>query len=98
MAFPRRTARASYRPVISLDRFCFASRCRARRFRSGRPGFGSGRSFPRKYELAMEAYRRADKLSHHSCAQCYLKISEVERTAGEFDAALDDTKKALKAA
>ncbi len=52
----------------------------------------------RKYELAMEAYRRADKLSHHSCAQCYLKISEVERTAGEFDAALDDTKKALKAA
>ena len=52
----------------------------------------------RKYELALEAYRKADKLSHHSCAQCYLKMSNIERRAGDFSSALDDTKRAIKAA
>jgi len=52
----------------------------------------------RKYELALDAYRKADKLSHHSCAQCYLKISVVERTMGDFSSALDDTKRAIKVA
>lgn len=51
-----------------------------------------------KYDLAFEAYLKADKLSHHTCAQCYLKISNIERRAGEFSAALGDTKRAIKAA
>ena len=52
----------------------------------------------RKYELAFEAYLKADKLSHHTCAQCYLKMSNIERRAGDFSAALGDTKRAIKAA
>lgn len=51
-----------------------------------------------KYELALEAYLKADKLSHHTCAQCYLKISNIERREGDFSAALGDTKRAVKAA
>jgi thiol-disulfide isomerase/thioredoxin len=51
-----------------------------------------------KYELALEAYHKADKAAHHTCAQCYLKISDVERRTGDFSSALDDTKHAIKAA
>lgn len=51
-----------------------------------------------KYELALDAYLKADKLSHHTCAQCYLKISNIERRAGDFSAALGDTRRAIKAA
>ena len=29
----------------------------------------------RKYELALDAYQKADKLSHHSSAQSYLKFA-----------------------
>ena len=51
-----------------------------------------------KYELAFEAYLKADKLSHHTCAHCYLKMSNIERRAGDFASALGDTKRAIKAA
>jgi thiol-disulfide isomerase/thioredoxin len=50
----------------------------------------------RKYELALDAYHKADKLSRHSSAPCYLKIAGVERKLGDFSSALDDAKKAAK--
>src|SRR2546425_10566145 len=52
----------------------------------------------RKYELALDAYHKADKLSHHSSATAYLKIASIERKLGDFSSALDDTKKAIKIA
>lgn len=52
----------------------------------------------RKYELALDAYQKADKLSHHSSAAAYLKIASVEKKLGDFPSALDDAKKALKVA
>lgn len=55
-------------------------------------------SSKRKYELALDAYHKADKLSHHSSAQAYLKLAGVERKLGDFSSALDDAKKAVKAA
>lgn len=51
----------------------------------------------RKYDLALDAYRKADKLSHHSSAMCYLKMAAVERKTGDFSSALDDAKRAVKA-
>jgi len=51
-----------------------------------------------KYELALDAYQRADKLSHHTSAPAYLKIATIEKKAGAFSFALDDAKKAIKAA
>ncbi len=55
-------------------------------------------SSKRKYELALDAYHKADKLSHHSSAPCYLKIASAERKLGDFSSALDDAKKAVKVA
>jgi thiol-disulfide isomerase/thioredoxin len=55
-------------------------------------------SSKRKYELALDAYHKADKLSHHSSAQTYLKLASVERKLGDFSSALDDSKKAVKVA
>ena len=52
----------------------------------------------RKYELALDAYHKADKLSHHTSAMAFLKIASIERKAGAFSDALDDAKKAIKAA
>ena len=52
----------------------------------------------RKYELALDSYRKADKLSHHSSATIYLKLAAVEIKMGDFPSALDDSKKAVKAA
>ena len=51
-----------------------------------------------KYDLALEAYHKADKLAHHENANCYLKLAVVERKLGDFSSALDDAKKAIKAA
>ena len=50
----------------------------------------------RKYDLALDAYHKADKLCKHSSAACYLKIATTERKLGDFSSALDDAKKALK--
>jgi thiol-disulfide isomerase/thioredoxin len=55
-------------------------------------------SSKRKYELALDAYHKADKLSHHSSASSYLKIATVECKLGDFSSALDDAKKAVKVA
>ena len=51
-----------------------------------------------KYELAQDAYRKADKLSHHTSADAYLKLSAVDKKLGDFSSALDEAKKAVKAA
>ena len=52
----------------------------------------------RDYDRALSAFRKADKLSHHTCADCYLGMFMVNRELGNFSAALDDTKQAVKAA
>ena len=52
----------------------------------------------RKYELALDAYHKADKLSHHTSAMAFLNIASIEKKAGAFSDALDDAKKAIKAA
>lgn len=51
----------------------------------------------RKYDLALDAYHKADKLSHHTSAAAFLKIATIEKKAGAFPEALDDAKKAIKA-
>jgi thiol-disulfide isomerase/thioredoxin len=51
----------------------------------------------RKYELAFDAYQKADKLSHHTSAAALLKIATIEKKVGAFPLALDDAKKAIKA-
>ena len=52
----------------------------------------------RNFEKAREAYLKADKLSHHACAVCLLRIFKVDRQSGDLSTALDDAKRALKAA
>ncbi len=52
----------------------------------------------RKYDLALEAYHKADKLAHHASARCYLKMASAERKLGDFSSALDDAKRAVKVA
>jgi len=52
----------------------------------------------RDYERALSAYRKADKLSHHTCADCFIGMFRVDRELGNLQAALDDTKEAVKAA
>jgi cytochrome c biogenesis protein CcmG, thiol:disulfide interchange protein DsbE len=52
----------------------------------------------RDYDKALDAYRRADKLAHHTSAVTYLRMFSVERKAGDLPAALDDAKKAVAAA
>ena len=52
----------------------------------------------KEYEKALAAYQHADKLSHHTCAVCYLRIVSILRKAGDFDDALDMAKKAVAAA
>ena len=52
----------------------------------------------RKYDLALDAYRKADKICKHSSASCYMKLASVERKLGDFSTALDDAKRAAKVA
>lgn len=52
----------------------------------------------RRYELAMESYRKADKLSHHTSALAFLRIAGINRLQGDFPEALDNAKRALKVA
>lgn len=52
----------------------------------------------KKYQLALDAYHKADKLCHHSSPSCYLKIASLERKLGAFPDALEDARRAEKAA
>jgi tetratricopeptide (TPR) repeat protein/peroxiredoxin len=52
----------------------------------------------RDYDNAMSAYRKADKLSHHTCADAFLDMCRLNRELGNLPAALEDAKQAVKAA
>jgi|GEM_PF-872294 len=52
----------------------------------------------KKFDLALDAYHKADKLCKHSSASCYLKLATVERKLGDFSTALEDAKRAAKVA
>lgn len=52
----------------------------------------------KQFEKAMEAYRKADKDSHHTCAECFLRMVRVEKYTGDLSTALEDAKHAAKAA
>jgi len=52
----------------------------------------------KKYDVALDAYRKADSLSHHSSASVYMKMAGAERKLGDFPSALNDAKKAGKIA
>jgi peroxiredoxin len=52
----------------------------------------------KKFSKAREAYHSADKLAHHTCAPCLLRIVKIERQMGDFSSALDDARRAVRAA
>lgn len=52
----------------------------------------------KKYELALDAYHKADKLSHHTSGEALLKIALIEKMAGLLPDAANDAKKAISAA
>ncbi|HEX7287542.1 MAG TPA: redoxin family protein [Candidatus Angelobacter sp.] len=52
----------------------------------------------KRYDLALESYHKADKLSRHTSALAYLRIASINRLQGNFSDALDDAKHALKLA
>lgn len=52
----------------------------------------------RNFDKALEAYQKADKLSHHTSVPAYLNMAVIERRLGNLDSALDEAKHALKAA
>jgi len=52
----------------------------------------------RDFDNALGAYHKADKLSHHTCAECYLRMFKADRQLGNLDSALNDAKEAAKAA
>jgi len=47
-----------------------------------------------QYQQALEAYREADRISNHTCADCLLGMVNMECYLGDFDSALDDAKRA----
>ena len=52
----------------------------------------------KKYELALEAYRKADKLSHHSSPEALLNMARIEKKAGALSDAANDARKAITCA
>jgi len=48
----------------------------------------------RKYDLALDAYRWANKQARHSSSKVYLSIAALECRMGRFSDALDDAKRA----
>lgn len=51
-----------------------------------------------KYDKALEAYHKADKLSHGASVICLLRMVRAERKLGDLDSAMDHAKKAAKVA
>jgi thiol-disulfide isomerase/thioredoxin len=47
---------------------------------------------------ALEAYRAADKLSGHTCADCLLHIATTELLLGDISGAVEDSRRAAQAA
>lgn len=52
----------------------------------------------RDYEQALESYREADRLSHHTSAQALLKIALIDKKAGFLWDAASEAKNAIAAA
>lgn len=52
----------------------------------------------RNYQLALDSYRKADKLSHHSSSQALFKIALIEKKAGMLSDAANDARKAIACA
>jgi len=52
----------------------------------------------RNYEKALDAYRKADKLSHNASSVCLLRMLRAERKLGDLNGAMDHAKKAAKVA
>lgn len=52
----------------------------------------------KEFAKAREAYGKADALSHHKCAECYIAMFTADRKEGDLSSALDDAKRAVKAA
>jgi thiol-disulfide isomerase/thioredoxin len=59
---------------------------------------GNAFAASQQYDQALEAYRRADALSNHTCAACYLGMVSAECMLGDLPAALDDALHAANAA
>jgi cytochrome c biogenesis protein CcmG, thiol:disulfide interchange protein DsbE len=47
-----------------------------------------------KFKAALDAYREADRISNHTCPDCYLGMVNMECQLGDFAGALDDAKHA----
>jgi thiol-disulfide isomerase/thioredoxin len=47
-----------------------------------------------KFKEALDAYRDADRISNHTCPDCYLGMVNMECQLGDFAGALDDAKRA----
>jgi thiol-disulfide isomerase/thioredoxin len=47
-----------------------------------------------KFQEALDAYRDADRISNHTCADCYLGMVNMECRLGDIAAALEDAKQA----
>lgn len=52
----------------------------------------------KKYQPALDAFHKADKLSHHTSGEALLKIALIEKMAGLLSDAANDAKKAISAA
>ncbi|HET6929666.1 MAG TPA: redoxin family protein, partial [Candidatus Acidoferrum sp.] len=59
---------------------------------------GDAHQSTRDYQLALDSYREADNLSHHSSAQALLKMALIEKKAGSLPDAARDAKNAVAAA
>lgn len=51
-----------------------------------------------KWDLAFEAYKKADKLSHHSSPEAFIGMALIEKKAGLLSEAANDAKKGVAAA
>jgi thiol-disulfide isomerase/thioredoxin len=52
----------------------------------------------KQFAQAMDAYRQADALSDHTCAECSLRLAYMERLLGNLTEAVDDAERAAKTA
>jgi len=52
----------------------------------------------RHMQEALDALREADRLSNHTCAECYLGMANLDCQLGDLQAALDDARRAERTA
>lgn len=50
------------------------------------------------FAAALAGYERADALSNHTCAECFLRVAAMHRMLGDFPAALDDARRTASTA